>query len=338
MYGSDFRNLVLFDPIKQGADNLKIVSGYATHTMASWHITEIEAQGFDPISITLIVGMCKFDGISVSAHNGFNSLVSGNRSVRQSKLKCQYVVDGTPVHSKLYLWEKNGFPFIAYMGSANYTQSAFSVSRRELIESCSPDDAAIYFEKIEADTMYCNHSEIEDKIRILPTHPILQAEETPAISVRGSDVQRVTLSLLARGGETGVRSGVNWGQRNGREPNQAYIKLPANIARTDFFPLEGNLSGKHNPHFSVLTDDGINLILRVEQQNNKAITTPLNNSLVGEYIRNRIGVANGQYVTRKDLETYGRTDVTFYKIGDEQDVQYFMDFSPYADKEQAKND
>jgi hypothetical protein len=327
MYDRNFRNAVLFDPIKQGANNLKIVSGYATHTMASWHITEIEAQGFNPINITLIVGMCKFDGISVSVHNGFNSLVSENRSPRQSSLKCQYVVDGSPVHSKLYLWEKNGHPFLAFMGSVNYTQSAFSISRRELVVSCDPGKAALYFDKIEADTMYCNHAEIEDKIRILPTHPVLQAEETPAMSVRGSGVQRVTLSLLARGDETGIHSGLNWGQRSGREPNQAYIKLPIKIARTDFFPLEGNLSGKHNPHFSVLTDDGINLILRVEQQNNKAITTPLNNSLIGEYFRNRMGVANGAFVTRQDLENYGRTNVTFYKIGDEQDVQYFMDFS-----------
>jgi hypothetical protein len=102
----------------------------------------------------------------------------------------------------------------------------------------------------------------------------------------------LTLSLLARGGETGTHSGLNWGQRDGREPNQAYISLPAEAARSGFFPLDGNPSGKHNPHFSVLTDDGINLILRVEQQNNKAITTPLNNSLIGEYFRNRIGAAN----------------------------------------------
>jgi len=54
--------------------------------------------------------------------------------------------------------------------------------------------------------------------------------------------------------------------------------------------------------------------LRVEQQNNKAITTPLNNSLIGEYFRNRIGLPNRGYVTRRDLENYGRTDVAFYKL------------------------
>ena len=77
-------------------------------------------------------------------------------------------------------------------------------------------------------------------------------------------------------------------------------------------------------HFSAITDDNKQLILRIEQANDKALTTPLNNSLLGEYLRNRIGVANGAFVTKEDLERYGRTDITFYKIDEEQ---FFMDFS-----------
>ena len=324
MYYSNLRDMALIEPIRQGADSLKIVSGYATHTMASWHIKELATQKYSPISVTLIVGMCHFDGISQSVHDGFNNLVSRNNTPYQSNLTCQYVVEGAPVHSKLYLWEKAGSPFRAFMGSANYTQTAFSAMRREILDECDAHAALEYFNLIEPDTIYCNHAEVEEKVRILPTHPILEAEEAPIVSVRGSDIQSITLTFLARGGETGTRSGLNWGQRDGREPNQAYIPLPAGAARSGFFPLECSLSGKHNPHFSVLTDDGVNHILRVEQQGNKAITTPLNNSLIGEYFRRRIGVANGGYVWRRDLENYGRTDVTFYKLDDEQ---YFMDFS-----------
>ena len=73
-----------------------------------------------------------------------------------------------------------------------------------------------------------------------------------------------------------------------------------------------------------ITDDRHTLLLRVEQQNNKAITTPLSNALLGEYFRNRLGLHNGAYVTVNDLKRYGRTDVTFYKIDEEQ---YYMDFS-----------
>lgn len=110
---------------------------------------------------------------------------------------------------------------------------------------------------------------------------------------------------------------MNWGQRKGREPNQAYIPLPSRIAKSGFFPLEKR-------HFTAITDDHHQLTLRVEQQNNKAITTPVRNSDLEEYFRNRLGLANGAYVTRDDLTRYGRTDVKFVKLDEET---FYMDFS-----------
>ena len=87
--------------------------------------------------------------------------------------------------------------------------------------------------------------------------------------------------------------------------------------RSGFFPLD-------KQHFLVVTDEHHTLQLRVEQQNDKAITTPASNALLGEYFRNRLGLSNGAYVRKDDLLAYGRTDVTFYKIDEEQ---YYMDFS-----------
>lgn len=330
MHHRDFRDLVLLDPIQQGADHLKIVSGYASPTMASWHIKAIaeSEQNLNPIKITLIVGMCRLDGISRSTHEGFKDIVSKNGTPRQSSFTCQYVVEGTPVHSKLYLWERENIPFQAFMGSANYSQVAFSRSRRELLQECNAEQALEYYNSIDPHTMYCNHAEIEDNIRI-STNPILTAEEVPLVSGQDANVNRVTLSLLTNKGDVGFGSGINWGHRKDGTPrnlNQMYIPLPAHIKRNypEFFPIVGNRSGKGNPNFSVLTDDGKNFILRVQQENNKGIATPLDNSRLGEYFRYRIGVASGTFVTKQALEHYGRTDVTFYKLDDEQ---YFMDFS-----------
>lgn len=317
MFTTNLRDRILVEPIRSGANKLKVISGYATHTMASWHITEISSKNYQPIDITLIVGMPSFDGISTSVHEGFKNIVGRNNTSNQSNLTCQYVFEGAPVHSKLYLWEKNDKPFVAFMGSANYTQAAFSPARRELLHECNPYKALEYYESIEPSTIYCNHAEVEDYIKLTEWHSILDAEDSPLVSLQGYGTQSVKLSLLANTGDVGRRSGLNWGQRQGREPNQAYIPLPVGIARSNFFPLEKR-------HFSVLTDDSKQLILRLEQQNDKAITTPLNNSLLGEYFRSRIGVANGAYVTKQDLLNYGRTDVTFYKLDDEH---FFMDFS-----------
>ena len=112
-----------------------------------------------------------------------------------------------------------------------------------------------------------------------------------------------------------MKSGeVRYGDRN---KNESYIPLPAPIARSGFFPL-------NKQHFSVITDDKHHLIIRVEQGKDKALTTPMSNALLGEYFRNRLGLANGAYINRSDLEKYGRTDVTFYKFDDEQ---FYMDFS-----------
>lgn len=316
----NFRDHVLLDPIMAGADKLKIVSGYATHTMASWHITEIMSRIQTIVEIDLIVGMCPLDGISVSVHDGFKALVAEHGVGAQTLFMCQYVTEGLPVHSKLYLWEREGRPFLAYTGSANYTQPAFFGRRDEILKDCNPNDALVYFNSIEPRTVYCNHAEIEDKVVVTQAHPVLRAEEAPLVSLRGAGVTQITLSLLKRDGDVGFGSGINWGHRRDgtrRELNQAYIPLPSGIARSGFFPLERR-------HFSVLTDDNRQLILRVEQQNDKAITTPQNNSLLGEYIRGRIGVANGAFISRQDLLDYGRTDVTFYKLDDEQ---YVMDFS-----------
>ena len=326
LYTENFSDRILFQPIQEGADQLKIISGYAMPTMASWHIKEIAEpiRNLPPIDITLIVGMAKFDGILQTAHEGFKGIMARNGTRNQSNFTCQYVCEGAPIHSKLYLWERGGIPFRAFIGSANYTQTAFSRFRRELLHDCNPIEALNYFNSVEAQTIYCNHAEVEEYITLTRRHPVLETEELTPHTLVGAGVESLTLSFLDETGNVPARSGLNWGQRPHRNPNQAYISLPAMYARSGFFPLDGNTRGMNNPHFSVLTDDGVNLILRVEQLGNKAITTPLSNAQIGEYFRNRLGLANGAFVSREDLENYGRTDVTFYKLDEEQ---YYMDFS-----------
>ena len=62
---------VLIDPVKKGADELFIVSGYATSAMAFHHMEEIQKSECK-IRIHLLVGMCSTDGLSLSNHRGFH--------------------------------------------------------------------------------------------------------------------------------------------------------------------------------------------------------------------------------------------------------------------------
>lgn len=316
MFTNNIAQRILFAPSLQEADTLLILSGYATPNMASWLIKSFQEQKMSSVNISLLIGMVPYDGLSVPIHEGFMELHGKAYPNAVESFTCSYVCENPPVHANLYIWLKGEMPMQAYTGSADFVQNAFVSSRKEIVEYCDPEEAYKFFEEVEANSIYCNHAEVEDNIILRPTHQILDAENKPITTLAGEGIISATLSLLTKGGDVGAKSGLNWGQRKGRNRNQAYIHLPAKIARTGFFPL-------NKQHFTIVTDDGHTLLLRVEQQNNKAITTPLSNAQLGEYFRNRLGLGNGAFVSKQDLLNYGRTDVTFYRIDNEQ---YFMDF------------
>lgn len=317
----DIAKTVLFEPLSQDVNELYIVSGYATPTMLSWYIKNLYHKTQTPIRIHLLVGMVPFDGISVSVHEGFIQLVRGEQPQEIAKLECSYIYDAPAVHSNVFVWAKDGSPVLAFSGSANFVQSSFvGRHRQEVMNECDPQEAFEYYQSLIGRSIYVHHAEVEEYVVIHPTHAVLDLENA---LIEGFDLmaqdgyQTVTLSLITRTGEPGKRSGLNWGQRPGRNPNEAYISLPSKIARSGFFPLEKR-------HFTAITDDRHQLILRIEQQNDKAITTPARNSDLGEYFRNRLGLSNGAFVTRADLDNYGRTDVVFLRLDEET---YYMDFS-----------
>ena len=320
---------VLIDPAKNGADTLYVVSGYATAAMAFHHFDSLKKSHGKQIKINLIVGMCPYDGLSLSNHKAFQQLVSIDFS---DYFKCSYIFNAPQVHSKSYAWFNGKKPVSGFVGSANYTQNAFSKSQRELLISCDPSLGLDYFNSLISDSVYCTHNEIENYIEIYRDtyysrrkKELLERQGIQLITSETPDLQdlpAVRISFLDRHDDLPHRSGLNWGQRpeEGREPNQAYIKLPSFVYRTDFFPSVA-------VHFTVLTDDNKVLICTRAQENGKAIHTPHNNGLIGEYFRHRLNIPSGHPVTKEDLLRYGRTDIDFYKIDDET---YFMDFSVSA--------
>ncbi|MFQ5752927.1 MAG: restriction endonuclease PLD domain-containing protein [bacterium] len=329
MISENLFDKVLIEPVRKGADRLFVVSGYASAAMTFHHIETIKRDIKKQIHINLIVGMCPYDGISLSNHKAFQKLASIDFP---EFFKCSYVVNAPQVHSKSYTWFQGKKPVCGYIGSANYTQNAFSKNQRELLVQFDPKIGLDYFQSLISDTIYCTHHEIENHIEIyrdtyysrrkkeqLEKQGIqLIASEKPDFQ----DLPAVRISFLDKQGSLPSRSGLNWGQRpeEGREPNQAYIKLSSTVYKTDFFPPVA-------VHFTVLTDDNKVLICTRAQQNGKAIHTPHNNSLIGEYFRHRLGIPSGSLVAKADLIRYSRTDIDFYKIDDET---YFMDFSVSA--------
>lgn len=311
----------LIDPIRKDANELCVVSGYATATMATRHIEAIRRELKKNIAIRVIVGMCSQDGIQKSQHQGFQKLSQGEFN---TDFKCSYITDRPPVHSKVYTWLKNGEPVFGFIGSANYTQNAFSRSMREVLTEKNPFDCFDYYQSLADKTINCLSDDVSNCINLFDQKRVkgrttIESEVETSITTE-SNLDKVTLTLLdKRTGEVPARSGLNWGQRPEyrRNPNQAYLNIPSNIGNSDFFP-------DRYEQFMVLTDDDKELICVRAQDNGKAIHTTLNNSLMGEYFRYRLGLPSGAFVKKSHLLNYGRTDVDFYKIDSET---YLMDFS-----------
>lgn len=322
MIHQDFYDQVLLQPCREGADDLKIISGYATSAMAFHHLEEIKKNNFD-LNISLLVGMCPTDGISLSNHKGFQNIMDSGHS---DHFSCSYIFNIPSVHSKIYIWSKKGSLFKSFIGSANYTQNAFSNRQREILAEISDTEVLSYYSNLEKDSIYCNLQDTEELIKIYNDKNYYRRtvlsesiqSDTSAV-LNESVVENVTISLLSsRNGEVQNTGGLNWGHRASRNRNEAYIQLPPEVYRSEFFPKRGQ-------HFTVVTDDSKLFICTRAQKTKEgaAIETPHNNSLLGEYFRNRLGLENGAFITKAELQQYGRTDVTFYKFDDEN---YYMDF------------
>ena len=323
LISTDLFEKTLVEPIKNGADELFIISGYATATMAMRHIEYIHRVLKKDFKIRIIVGMCPQDGIQNSQHLGFQKL---SRGEYKNDFECNYIVNRPPVHSKVYTWFKNGSPFLGFLGSANYTQNAFSNSMREILAPENAMECFNYYNDLLSQSISCLSNQVSNYISLFERRPFektingdFDSEQQASFEDLGNS-EKVTLTLLDnRTGEVPIRSGLNWGQRPeyGRNPNQAYLNIPADICRSGFFP-------ERHVQFMVLTDDDKELICVRAQDGGKGLHSTLDNSLLGVYFRYRLGLGNGDLVKKEHLLKYGRTDVDIYKIDDET---YYMDFS-----------
>lgn len=139
-------------------------------------------------------------------------------------------------------------------------------------------------------------------------------------------MEQVKVSLLDKNNE--VQYGLNWGQREKRDPNQSYLQLTTEIYRGDFFPPKGKF-------FIVNTDDNKTLILtRAQKDLGCALQTPENNALLGSYIRSRLGVPSGQEITKQDILKNGTSYFTFSKI---DDMHYYLNFGEAKDFNYTKD-
>jgi hypothetical protein len=307
----------LVKPAIDGADELLIITGYSSPRIVHRQVDRLKSLGLK-IKIRVLVGMISLDGIDIKSHQGFVKLCEkmGN------DFTCRYVRSSAITHSKNYLWQKRGKPYVGFTGSANYSTNAFS---GKVIETLTPDDPkeiAILFARIGKESIECTDPQALTIFNVYET-----PAKTPA-DYRKSDedidgpqtalLLSQKLSLLTRAGQVHERGGLNW-QVDRADKDAAYIPVSTSVQRSGFFPVPGRA-------FKVRCDDGVEMMMVCQGSGGKQLTTPQSNQILGRYLRERMGLESGTKVKLADLKSYGRTDVIFYK---KSRSFYYLDFSSY---------
>lgn len=343
---SDFDEPILYSPARienlHPCTSLKIITAFTDCERIANHMINLsdgmKTNRFEKgISVDIILGMTK-SSLSEKKHNEICRLLGYlNQTKGMPKVSCRYIRNGAEVHSKIYLWNTidkvlGEAPFIAYCGSLNYTMNAF-YKRRETVSMCSPSEAFKYYKALLPDTVDCFDEDVFDKLKNIKNNKATELEEVDNCENdynyydKLNPVEKITVSLLkADGSETGYGSGINWGiRKNGtkRNPNQAYIPYNKDDKVIGFFPDRVFPEDKNCPIFKVITKDFGLFHMRMAQSGNKGLHSAESNAILGEWIRKRLGVPLGGYVTKQMLELYGKTYVTFRKY---EDGTYLLDF------------
>lgn len=123
------------------------------------------------------------------------------------------------------------------------------------------------------------------------------------------------------------QSGLNWGFSNGDSSlGDAYIALTKSFFTNnpDFFPVHGS-------EIRTYWDDGTEIVCLLEGTQSisnvkypKQISSVGRKSILGRYLRGRLGVSDSHRINMDDLTNYGRNNVTVTKISNDE---YSFDFS-----------
>lgn len=304
MISEKIMKAVLIDPAHEGGAELRIVSGYASPAMLESHLRMFQEAGYS-VNIHLTIGMLqgKLDEQNKASYQDVMSTEWGGSKAADVSVICQ----GPAVHSKVYVWSGPGNYRKAFAGSANYSVSA--MLEEKTMEVCSEVDWA-------SASQYVRRCELNSRsVNLTPATPSRRQSE-PAFmltdaapeetSIIRSDFIEIPL-LVLEGGimQTPSRSGINWGQREGREPNQAYLSLSSQIR--DFFPAPPI-------RFMVYTRTFGGFVGVRAQAEGKGLQSSTNNSILGIILRQALGVKEGAYVTTEDVTRAGMQTLRCYRL------------------------
>ena len=321
----------VFEKPSSFADCLTIISGYVG-------VEPIKKIATLPPNIhaTVIYGMYGSENISAPLHNALLEIQE-----RMPNLEILYST--IPVHSKIYFWKKAENIERALIGSANFSINGLRNDYKETladVDEKSFNEFQNYYDYVKGKCIPCTDKSI--KVRKISKVARSSTQQQPLLS---KGICRA--SLLDRRGLVPNKSGLNWGCSRGKVcEGDAYIRISMDYIRMfpKMFPPKKYVDGiknenatgnkkRENDFVELIWDDGEYMIGLMEGQiynkNDgmvypKQLSSAIQKSILGKYLRNRIGVSTNKVITKADLRRYGRDHIDISLIGE---GIYYMDFS-----------
>lgn len=330
LYYTDLEDKVLETPSSE-VDNFIVLSGYV---------------GVDPIKkladlpsyvhATVIYGMYGSDSISAPLHEALLELQSNMSNI-------EILYSTIPVHSKVYFWRKGSNITNALIGSANFSVNGLRNDYKEVLTDMNENsysDFQTYYDYVRERCIPCTDAYI--KVRKVSKFARTSAQSQPLLA---HGICRV--SFLDKNGLVPQKSGLNWGCSGGHvKKGDGYIRITMDYIRMfpKMFPPKKYVGGvqnenstgrknRENDEVELIWDDGTVMVGLLEGQvynkkdgviYPKQLSTSPNKSILGKYIRKRIGVSLDHIITKTDLIRYGRTNIDISLISE---GIYYMDFS-----------
>lgn len=312
------------------SNNIVIVSGYI-----GYQTIKMLADCCNDVHITIIYGMYGNDSISLPLHNALK------------EIQCQYpnveiLYSTIPVHSKIYTWNCDDSIKRALIGSANFSVSGMMNDYKEILSDVEKD----VFGNLQN---YCNYvlskaincTDVNVKVKEVCKASRRSKFAQPLLS---KNVCRAT--LLDIHGKVSSKSGLNWGLSKGHvSDGDAYIRItskyieqfPTLFPPKKYVEVENQQSSgrahRENDEVELIWDDGEKMLGLLEGQQTrkinglvypKQLSSSPSKSILGKYLRKRLGVDINHTITKADLLRYGRTSIDISLIGD---GIYYLDFS-----------
>ena len=312
------------------SNNIVIVSGYV-----GYQTIKMLCEQCCDVRITVVYGMYGSERISLPLHQAL-------MEVQRQYSNITILYSTIPVHSKIYTWNCDAKIEKALVGSANFSISGMMNDYKEVLSDVGLDTYDIlkeYCHYVLSKAISCNNVDVKFK-------KVFKASGHSKLvqPLLAKNVCRAT--LLDRNGQVSKKSGLNWGLSKGHvSEGDAYIRITSNYIKLfpSLFPpkkyvgmdnpLSKGKKNRENDEVELIWDDGEKMIGLLEGQQTKTInglvypkqlSTSPSKSILGKYLRKRLGVDLNHTITKSDLLKYGRTNIDISLIGE---GIYYLDFS-----------